>query len=69
VPEELKFVSYDGSFVTEIVEPKMTTVVQPVDALAHECVKLLVKLIDGKKYTQKHIMVDVHLRKGNTTIV
>jgi LacI family sucrose operon transcriptional repressor len=68
VPKDLKFVSYDGSFVTEIVEPKMTTVVQPVDALAHECVELLGKLIDGKKYTQKHIMVDVSLRKGNTTI-
>jgi LacI family sucrose operon transcriptional repressor len=68
VPKDLKFVSYDGSFVTEIVEPKMTTVVQPVDVLAHECVELLGKLIDGKKYTQKHIMVDVSLRKGNTTI-
>jgi hypothetical protein len=31
-------------------------------------VELLGKLIDGKKYTQKHIMVDVSLRKGNTTI-
>jgi LacI family sucrose operon transcriptional repressor len=68
VPGDLKFVSYDGSFVTEIVEPKMTTVVQPVDALAHECVSLLEELIEGKKYTQKHIMVDVYLRKGNTTI-
>jgi len=32
-PNELavKFVAYDGTFITEMVEPKMTAVVQPIE--------------------------------------
>lgn len=69
VPRDVKFVAYDGTFITELVEPKMTAVVQPVEELAKESVRLLRELISGKEYKNKQVVLGVKLRKGNTTIV
>lgn len=69
VPRDVKFVSYDGTFITEMVEPKMTAVVQPIEGLAKESVHLLSNLIGGKKYKNKEVVLGVELRKGNTTIL
>ena len=69
VPRDVKFVSYDGTFITDLVEPKMTSVVQPIEGLAKESVRLLCNLISGKNYKNKQVVLGVQLRKGNTTIV
>lgn len=69
VPRDVKFVSYDGTFITDLVEPKMTSVVQPIEGLAKESVRLLCNLINGKNYKNKQVVLGVQLRKGNTTIV
>lgn len=69
VPRDVKFVAYDGTFITEIVEPKMTAVVQPIEGLARESVRLLSDLISGKEYINKEVVLGVKIRKGNTTIV
>lgn len=69
VPGDVKFVSYDGTYITEMVEPEMTAVVQPIAGLAKESVRLIHKLIGGRVYKDKNVMLDVKLRKGNTTIV
>lgn len=69
VPQDVKFVAYDGTFITNMVEPKMTAVVQPIEGLARESVRLLSDLISGKEYRSKQVVLGVHLRKGNTTVV
>lgn len=69
VPRDVKFVAYDGTFITDMVEPKMTAVVQPIEGLAKESVRLLGDLISGKEYRNKQVLLGVSLRKGNTTIV
>lgn len=69
IPRDVKFVAYDGTFITKMVEPKMTAVVQPVEGLARESVRLLSNLIGGKEYRNKQVVLGVQLRKGNTTIV
>ncbi|MDD3360661.1 MAG: LacI family DNA-binding transcriptional regulator [Hespellia sp.] len=69
VPRDVKFVAYDGTFITEMVEPKVTAVVQPIRALARESVCLLTNLINGKKYENKQVVLEAKLRKGNTTII
>lgn len=69
VPRDVKIVAYDGTFVTEMVEPKMTAIVQPIEGLARESVQLLNDLINGKQYINKQVLLGVQLRKGNTTIV
>ena len=65
----MKFVSYDGTYITEMVEPEMTAVVQPIAGLAKESVRLIHRLIGGRVYKDKNVMLDVKLRKGNTTVV
>lgn len=69
VPRDVKFVAYDGTFITELVEPKMTAVVQPIERLAKESVQLLCNLISGKEYRNKQVVLEAELRKGNTTIL
>lgn len=68
VPRDVKFVSYDGTYVTEIVEPRMTAVVQPIQGLARESVRLVSNLVNGRTYKNKNVILEVELRKGNTTI-
>lgn len=69
VPRDVKFVSYDGTYITELVEPRMTAVVQPIEGLAKESVRLIHRLISGRVYKDKNVVLEVELRKGNTTIV
>ena len=69
VPRDVKFVAYDGTFITELVEPQMTSIVQPIEGLAKESVRLLRNLIGGKESNNKEVVLGVLLRKGNTTIV
>jgi len=69
VPQDVKIVAYDGTFVTDLVEPKLTVVVQPIKDLAKETVRLLSDLVNGKEYKDKRVVLGVRLREGNTTIV
>lgn len=69
VPRDVKFVAYDGTFITEMVEPKVTAVVQPISDLAKESVHLLINLINGKKYENKQVTLEAKLRQGDTAII
>ncbi len=69
VPKDVKCVSYDGTYVTQIVEPSMTAVVQPIEGLAKEATRLICDLVNGTEYENKQVILDVTLRKGKTTLV
>ena len=62
------FVAYDGTFLTDVVEPKMTAVVQPIEGLAKESVRLLCNLISGKNYKNKQVVLRASMKKGDTTV-
>ena len=68
VPEDVKIVAYDGTFVTEMVEPRLTAVVQPVAELAHESVRLISNLINGMTYRNKQVLLEAKLERGKTTV-
>lgn len=67
IPEDLKIIAYDGTYVTEMVEPKMTAIVQPVEELAKNAVRLLEEIINGNSGYDMYTMLDVYLRQGGTT--
>ena len=69
VPRDVKIVAYDGTFITDLVEPRLTAVVQPVEGLAREAVRLVVERINGKQYKGEQVILQVELRKGKTTLV
>ncbi len=69
VPEDVKLVSYDGTYAVDMVEPRLTVIVQPIQELAKEAVRLVLELLQGKKYEKKSVVLDVELRQGDTTII
>ena len=69
VPEDVKFVAYDGTFITEMVEPPLTAIVQPIKELARESVRLVCNLVNGKVYKNKQVSLQVELRKGKSTVL
>ena len=69
VPKDVKIVAYDGTFVTNMVEPQITSIVQPVEELAKEAVRLLSEQINGTVYDKKQVVLGIQLRKGKTTVL
>ncbi len=66
-PEDIKVVSYDGTYISRLPHPSLTTVVQPIEELARTCVKVLLDLMEGKKPEQMNIRLNVTLREGDST--
>ena len=69
VPKDVKIVAYDGTFVTNMVEPQITSIVQSVEELAKEAVRLLSEQINGTVYDKKQVVLGIQLRKGKTTVL
>lgn len=67
VPEDVKIVAYDGTFITQFTEPRLTVVAQPIDRLAYESARLISHLVDGKVYKNKQVLLDVSFYRGGTT--
>jgi len=67
VPEDLRVIAYDGTMPTTISYPTLTAIVQPFDKLAKECIRLLTKRMEGYQILDKRVIVDVSLRRGETT--
>lgn len=70
IPEELKVVAYDGTLLTTSTYPEVTAIVQPVEILAEQCVRLVVDRIEQERSEPQHdirMMVDLTLREGGTT--
>ncbi|MDO5539347.1 MAG: LacI family DNA-binding transcriptional regulator [Eubacteriales bacterium] len=65
--EDFKVVAYDGTFVSSLPYPSLTTVVQPIEKLAVTCVDILMELIQGKVPEKKNIKLDVTFRQGQST--
>lgn len=66
VPEDVKIVAYDGTYVTDITNPKMTAIVQSNRELARETVSLLLKMNNGEKLHDVHVRIPVTVKKGGT---
>ncbi|MCD7737268.1 MAG: LacI family DNA-binding transcriptional regulator [Lachnospiraceae bacterium] len=67
VPEDVKIVAYDGTYLTNLVTPSVTAIEQNIDELAGQSVRLILKLIEGHKYRNKVVTVDVVLNEKEST--
>lgn len=68
VPKDVKCVAYDGTYITQIVEPSVTSIVQPTKELAQEAARLICELVNGKTYKNEKVTLGVSVRKGRTTM-
>ena len=66
VPDDVSVAGYDGIDVSGSISPSLTTIRQPVEAMAKDTVKLLFDIIAGKKDHQ-HITYEAELLEREST--
>jgi LacI family sucrose operon transcriptional repressor len=67
IPEDLQIIAYDGTYVTNIGDNDLTSVVQPIGQLAYHAVETMIKIIEGETVENKLMKLAVSIREGNTT--
>jgi len=55
VPEQLAVVGFDNQEVTELMQPNITTVHQPVEKMARKALEVMVEKIQTKQYQQREV--------------
>ena len=66
VPDDVSVAGYDGIDVSGYISPSLTTIRQPVEAMAKDTVKLLFDIIAGQKDHQ-HITYEAELLEREST--
>lgn len=67
IPADIKVVGFDNSYLTQFVEPHLTTIEQPVKDISMACFQHLIRLIGGGTVTENEVVVPVNLIKRDTT--
>lgn len=68
IPEDLKIVGYDGTDISKIVTPSITTIRQPFELISSRTVDILDCLIKKEKNVPLKNIFDVELVEGETTL-
>lgn len=55
IPEDLAVVGFDNQAITELVEPTITTVYQPIDEMARKAFQIMMEKVRSKRYRHKEI--------------
>lgn len=66
VPDQLRLIAYDGTYITRIGSYQVNAIVQPIRELALQCVKCIDCLIRGETIQAKDIMFPVSYQEGDT---
>lgn len=66
IPRDVKVVGFDGLAIGEFIEPSLTTVVQPLDAIAVAAVDLLSRVVAGEAVTTAST-IEPELVKGGSS--
>lgn len=66
VPGQLKLLSYDGTSLTRLTTPVLTSVVQPIGKIGETAADLIVQRICGEKITMNRYLLPVTLQPGGT---
>ncbi|MCX4553610.1 MULTISPECIES: LacI family DNA-binding transcriptional regulator [unclassified Streptomyces] len=67
VPHDVSVVGYDGSMITEFVDPPLTTVRQPGERLALEVGRSVLSLVSGRDVPTGELLFDPELVIRSTT--
>ena len=59
--------AYDGTYVAKVGVMNLTVVQQPIMELASRAVRILVNMIQGKRYHDKKCFFEPKLLQGDTT--
>ena len=67
VPGDVSIIGYDDSPVMACTDPPLTTIRQPVDAMGHAAVSLLLHQIDGQPARGEELLFEPELVMRSTT--
>lgn len=67
VPDDLAVVSYDGTYVANVNQIAMTSIVQNTEDIGAKAVEVLLDLMDGGKLSKRKYVIDVNIKNGETT--
>lgn len=65
IPQDLKIIAHDGTYITDCSMYKITSIVQPIALLAQTATKMIIKLIKDEN-VEKEIILPVNLHEGET---
>jgi LacI family transcriptional regulator/LacI family purine nucleotide synthesis repressor len=67
IPQDISVTGYDGSFLTQMMDPKLTTLKQDTDQIGRVAAEKLVRLIENPKTTLiQRMVIDGMLIEGET---
>ncbi len=66
-PDDVSLISFDELTLTLVMKPKMTVMVQPMESIATEAVRILMsKLVDDNKGTLQRVLLYASLSEGDS---
>jgi DNA-binding LacI/PurR family transcriptional regulator len=63
VPQDVALVGYDDSPVAMTLQPRLTSVRQPIEEMGHEMARLLVDRVEGTESAQRRVILATELVK------
>ena len=67
IPEDCAIVGYDNIIYSKFCSPALTTIEQPIKYLGIQAFNTIVKLIAGEKLTEAHQVINVNIKKREST--
>lgn len=67
IPGSLKVVGYDGTEISRLATPGLTTVCQPIEELAKQSVRIMMDLISGNRTNIDDVHLSVTLHRDKST--
>lgn len=67
IPEDIKIIGFDNSFIGQLLYPSLSTISQPIDLIGKTIIELLISQMNKEKVIIKDYVLDVHLIERETT--
>lgn len=67
IPEDISIIGFDNIHISQVIEPELTTIAQPIYEMGRESCNLLIDIINNKVIPSKQIYFETHLIIRGTT--
>ena len=66
IPQDMSFLGFENIFLSEFINPPLTTIKQPKQEMGRVAMKLLLDLMSGKKIKDKRLFLETNLIERST---
>jgi DNA-binding LacI/PurR family transcriptional regulator len=67
IPEDVQVIGFDNIQLSDMLEPKITTIEQSTETIGKKALESIMKLINGEALENFHETIDVRLIERDTT--